>query len=121
VASNIYEDEGATVVELPWTDYVRAISSRFWNALFEDPLEEIASLTQTDELHVYNTSFDALLNKVNLSETQAVTLYLKGLKPEIRGPVKMFKPRTLHEAYGLAKIQNINNHNLDAKLKTVKA
>ncbi|KAD1729244.1 hypothetical protein E3N88_42387 [Mikania micrantha] len=32
--------------------------------MFEDPMEEIASLTQTDDLHTLNTSFDALLNKV---------------------------------------------------------
>ncbi|KAD2394077.1 hypothetical protein E3N88_41054 [Mikania micrantha] len=106
---------GATVVELPWADYVRAISARFSNAMFEDPMEEIASLTQTDDLHSLNTSFDELLNKVSISETQAVSLYLKALKPEIRGPVKMFKPKTLHEAYGLAKIQDHNNRISDPK------
>ena len=100
---------GAAVAELSWEDYVRAISTWFSNAMFEDPMEEIGSLTQDDDLHDYNNAFYALLNKVTLSETQTVSLYLKGLKPEIRGLVKMFKPRTLHEAYGLAKIQNINN------------
>ncbi|XP_076907379.1 uncharacterized protein LOC143563805 [Bidens hawaiensis] len=88
----------ATVAELPWEEYVRAISSRFSDSMFEDPLEEIASLTHADSLLDYNNSFDALLNKVSISETQAVS-----------GPVKMFKPRTLHEAYGLARIQNNNN------------
>ncbi|KAL6577614.1 hypothetical protein OROMI_009942 [Orobanche minor] len=42
----------ATVAELPWEIYVRAISSRFSYAMFED-------------LHDYNTTFDALLNKKN--------------------------------------------------------
>ena len=107
----------ATVAEIPWHDYVRSISARFSNAMFEDPLEELASLVQTDELQTYNNSFDALLNKVTLSETQAVSLYLKGLKLEIKGPVKMFKPQTLHEAYGLARIQAINNKSLMNKLK----
>ncbi|GJV46329.1 putative nucleotidyltransferase, ribonuclease H [Tanacetum coccineum] len=73
-----------------------------------------------DDLHEYNNAFDALLNKVTLSETQAVSLYLKGLKPEIRGPVKMFKHGTLHEAYGLAKIQNLNNTTLENKLTSAK-
>ncbi|GJS25424.1 putative nucleotidyltransferase, ribonuclease H, partial [Tanacetum coccineum] len=111
---------GATVAELTWENYMRAISSRFSNAMFEDPVEEIASLVQDNDLHEYNNAFDALLNKVTLSETQAVSLYLKGLKPKIRGPVKMFKPSTLHEAYGLAKIQNLNNTTLENKLTLAK-
>ena len=105
----------ATISEIPWNDYVKSISARFSNAMFEDPLEELASLNQTGTLHELNTAFDSLLNKVNLTETQAISLYLKALKPDIRGPVKMFKPRTLHEAYGLAKTQALNNENLEEK------
>ncbi|XP_076960274.1 uncharacterized protein LOC143636597 [Bidens hawaiensis] len=89
----------ATVTEIPWDDYISSISARFSNAMFEDPLEELVSLTQ----------------RVTLSESQAVSLYLKALKPNIRGPVRMFKPRTLHEAYGLAKTQALNNENLEQK------
>ena len=111
---------GATVSEISWDDYVRSIKTRFSNAMFEDPLEELASLNQTGTLHELNTAFDALLNKVTLTETQAVSLYLKALNPDIRGPVKMFKPKTLHEAYGLARIQSLNNDNLEGKLKTGK-
>nr|GEU36278.1 putative reverse transcriptase domain-containing protein [Tanacetum cinerariifolium] len=77
-------------------------------------------LIQDDYLHEYNNAFDVLLNKVTLSETQAVSLYLKGLKPEIRGPVKTFKPGTLYEAYRLAKIQNLNNTTLENKLTLAK-
>ncbi|GJU63128.1 hypothetical protein Tco_1244963 [Tanacetum coccineum] len=40
------------------------IYSRFSNAMSEDPMEEIASLIQDDDLHEYNNAFDALLNKV---------------------------------------------------------
>ncbi|XP_022031762.1 uncharacterized protein LOC110932814 [Helianthus annuus] len=109
---------GATISEVPWEDYVRSISARFSNAMFEDPLEELAALNQTGTLHELNTTFDSLLNKVNLTETQAISLYLKALNPDIRGPVKMFKPRTLHEAYGLAKQQSSNNDNLEGKLKS---
>ncbi|XP_076925344.1 uncharacterized protein LOC143588128 [Bidens hawaiensis] len=97
---------------ISWRDYVLAITTRFSNAMFEDTMEELASLNQGDDLQVYNSAFDRLLNKVTISESQAISLYVKGLKPEIKGPIKMFKPRTLHEAYGLARIQNINNMNL---------
>nr|GEW21105.1 hypothetical protein [Tanacetum cinerariifolium] len=106
---------GATVSKITWADYVRALSARFSNAVFEDPLEELASLNQTDSLNDYNAKFDGLLNKVTLSELQDVSLYLKGLKQEIRGPIKMFKPSTLREAYGLEKIQSMNNDHLEGK------
>nr|GEY14246.1 hypothetical protein [Tanacetum cinerariifolium] len=81
-----------------------------------DPLEELASLNQTGTLHDLNMAFDALLNKVNLTESQAISLYLKALSPDIRGMVKMFRSRTLHEAYGLAKTQALNNESLEEKI-----
>ncbi|XP_076894434.1 uncharacterized protein LOC143628920 [Bidens hawaiensis] len=112
-----------SVADLPWADYVKAISARFSNAMFEDAMEEIASLVQIiddiDGLHDYNSGFDRLLNKVTISEPYAVSLYVKGLKPRIKGPVKMFKPQTLHEAYGLARLQTINNTSLMNRLKDV--
>ncbi|GKC06479.1 retrotransposon protein, putative, ty1-copia subclass [Tanacetum coccineum] len=83
---------GATVSEITWADYVRALSTRFSNAMFEDPLEELASLNQTDSLHDYNAKFDGLLNKVTQTGNQ----------------------RT-REAYGLAKIQSTNNDHLEGK------
>nr|GEZ78347.1 hypothetical protein [Tanacetum cinerariifolium] len=33
---------------------------------------------------------------VNLTESQAISLYLKALSPDIRGMVKMFRPRSRH-------------------------
>nr|GFA31786.1 hypothetical protein [Tanacetum cinerariifolium] len=39
--------------------------------MFEDSMEEIASLIQDDDLHEYNNAIDAHLNKVTLSEIQA--------------------------------------------------
>nr|GEV78714.1 hypothetical protein [Tanacetum cinerariifolium] len=106
----------ATVAEIQWDEYVRSILARFSNAMFEDPLEELASLNQTGTLHDLNTAFDALLNKVNLTESQAIRLYLKALSPDIKGMVKMFRPCTLHKAYGLAKTQALNNESLEEKI-----
>ncbi|MFS7961699.1 putative retrotransposon gag domain-containing protein [Helianthus anomalus] len=117
------KNRNATVAKVPWADYVRSISARFSDAMFEDPMEEIASLVQlTDNakgLQEYNSGFDRLLNKVTVSEPYVVSLYLKGLKPEIKGPVKMFKPQTLREAYGLARIQTMSNTCLMKRFKAV--
>nr|GEY38514.1 hypothetical protein [Tanacetum cinerariifolium] len=102
--------------ETPEGMKLRSISARFSNAMFVDPLEELTSLNQTGTLHDLNTAFDVLLNKVNLTESQAISLYLKALSPDIRGMVNMFRPRTLHEAYGLAKTQALNNESLEEKI-----
>nr|GFA12462.1 retrovirus-related Pol polyprotein from transposon 297 family [Tanacetum cinerariifolium] len=53
----------ATIFEIPWNDYVKSISARFSDAMFEDPLEELASLNPTGTLHELNTTFDSLLKK----------------------------------------------------------
>ncbi|XP_076919635.1 protein LATERAL BRANCHING OXIDOREDUCTASE 1-like [Bidens hawaiensis] len=54
----------ATVAKLPWEEYVRAISSRFSNSMFEDPLEEIASLTHADSTTTIHSMPCSLLDKV---------------------------------------------------------
>nr|GEZ06451.1 hypothetical protein [Tanacetum cinerariifolium] len=48
------------------------IYSRFFNAMFEDPMEEIASLIQDDDLHEYNNAFDTLLNKGQLPQKRGL-------------------------------------------------
>ncbi|XP_076942382.1 uncharacterized protein LOC143612235 [Bidens hawaiensis] len=92
-----------------WFD---AITNRFSPDMFEDAMEEIASIAHTDELNECCNKFNRLLNKVSITESQAASLFLKGLKEEVKGPVKLFKPRTLHEAYRLARTQNVNNARL---------
>nr|GEY43348.1 putative mitochondrial protein [Tanacetum cinerariifolium] len=63
MAPSLLKTRGATVTELTWENYVWAISSQFSNAMFEDPMEEISSIIQDDDLHEYNNAIDAHLNK----------------------------------------------------------
>ena len=54
----------------------------------------------------YKGQFEALSNKIrDLSESHKLSCFLNGLRDEIRLPVKMLNPKTLNEAFGLAKIQ----------------
>ena len=54
----------------------------------------------------YKGNFEILSNRiVGLSEAHKLSCFLSGLKDEIRLPVRMLVPKTLNEAYGLAKIQ----------------
>ncbi|KAD4180242.1 hypothetical protein E3N88_28833 [Mikania micrantha] len=95
-----------SIENLPWRDYVRSIMARFADFDLEDAMEELKSLYQTGTLKEYCDAFDLLLNKVSITEIQAVSLFVGGLKPEIKCIVKMFKPKSLREAYSLAKKQD---------------
>lgn len=53
----------------------------------------------------YQDQFESLLNRVDLSEEHAISLFIGGLQQEIRMVSKMFKPRTLSDAYSLARLQ----------------
>ncbi|GJW47619.1 gypsy/ty3 retroelement polyprotein [Tanacetum coccineum] len=59
--------------------------------------------------------FEALMNKVELSEAYAVSLFIGGLKDEISMSVRMFKPNTLTDVYCLAKMQGATLHVLKTK------
>ncbi|XP_022019619.1 uncharacterized protein LOC110919665 [Helianthus annuus] len=91
---------------IPWADYVRSITARFSDNLWEDAMEEIKNLQQTGSLSDYCNAFDNLMTKVVLSKEYTASLFVGGLKPEIRCLVKVFRPRTLREAYAMAKQQD---------------
>ncbi|KAD2393165.1 hypothetical protein E3N88_40142 [Mikania micrantha] len=97
---------GKSLSELPWNDYVRSISTRFASRLIEDAMGALKALNQTSSLDDYCDEFDLLLNKVSIPEKYAISLFLEGLKPEIRCHVKLFKPTTLRDSYSLARLQN---------------
>ncbi|KAD4586142.1 hypothetical protein E3N88_23743 [Mikania micrantha] len=92
--------------DLPSKDYVRSIMAQFADFDLDDAMKELKALYQTGTLKEYCDAFDLLLNKVSITETQAVSLFVGGLKPEIKCMVKMFKPKSLREAYSLAKKQD---------------
>nr|GEV55336.1 retrotransposable element Tf2 [Tanacetum cinerariifolium] len=54
-------------------------------------------------------SFEALLNKVNLDDSCAISLFIGGLKEEITYAMRMFKPTSLTEVFSLSKLQEASN------------
>ncbi|KAI7747126.1 hypothetical protein M8C21_004673 [Ambrosia artemisiifolia] len=69
-------------------------------------MEDIENITQTGYFQDYCVSFDILLTKVILSEDYATNLFIMGLKSEIRIWVQLMSPKTLMEAYEMARNQN---------------
>ncbi|GAV63614.1 gag-asp_proteas domain-containing protein [Cephalotus follicularis] len=90
---------------IPWLDYVNAISCRFGDLAYEDPLVDLKNLSQTSYVVDYMDAFDTFLNKTELSNENAISLFLGGLRPEIQLPLRLFNPQTLQIAYSMAKLQ----------------
>lgn len=86
--------------DLSWTEYVLDL-----NEGFEDPMEAIKNLRQNGSVKDYQAEFDRLLTGINLSTENAISCYLGGLKPELNKAVKIQVPRTLMQAYKVARLQ----------------
>lgn len=72
---------------------------------FEDSMEDIKNLQQTEDVRTYQADFDRLLNGANLSNENAISCFLGGLKHELNKAVRMQAPKTLMQVYKLAKLQ----------------
>ena len=85
---------------------MEALLIRFGLSAYEDPMEALTRLRQTSNVIGYKGQFKALSNRIrDLSENHKLSCFLSGLRDEIRLPIKMLNPKTLNEAFGLAKIQ----------------
>ena len=71
-----------------------------------DDMNELKELKQTGSLRDYFKAFEVLLDKAQLNEEQALRCFLAGLEHELKMMVTMFNPKTLKEAYSLAKLQD---------------
>jgi hypothetical protein len=89
-----------------WNDFVRAVQMRFGPATYDDPMETLTKLRHTHSVVAYKGQFEALSNRIrNLSEAHKLSCFMSGLRDDVRLAVKMQGPRSLGEAYALAKIQ----------------
>ncbi|GJZ10399.1 putative mitochondrial protein [Tanacetum coccineum] len=77
-----------------WEDYKKALLATF-DTDFEDPLSELKNLKCDDTVQKYHEKFELLLNKVDMPEAHAISLFLGGMPQSISLPVRMFKPKSL--------------------------
>ncbi|KAH0709730.1 hypothetical protein KY290_011134 [Solanum tuberosum] len=87
-----------------WEEYVRSLRHKFGTSTYFDPLSELVSLRQTGTVQNFLDQFDKLLNGVDLTEDQAVSCLLAGLKLEIVVQVKLLNTRSLMKAFNQAKL-----------------
>ncbi|KAF2314728.1 hypothetical protein GH714_030215 [Hevea brasiliensis] len=73
----------------------------------EDSLEDLRNLKQEFNLQDYWNSFNKLYSKARVQEEQALNFFLNGLVDELQLVVRMFKLKTIADAYNLAKLQEL--------------
>jgi hypothetical protein len=89
-----------------WDNFARAIQLRFGPPSYDDPMELLIKLKHVNSIEEYKGLFESLSNRIrNLSSMHKLNCFMSGLKDEVRLAIKMQGPRTLGEAYALAKIQ----------------
>uniref|UniRef100_A0A2N9EHG3 Ty3 transposon capsid-like protein domain-containing protein n=1 Tax=Fagus sylvatica TaxID=28930 RepID=A0A2N9EHG3_FAGSY len=89
-----------------WDNFARAIQLRFGPPSYDDPMELLIKLKHVNSIEEYKGLFESLSNRIrNLSSMHKLSCFMSGLKDEVRLAIKMQGPRTLGEAYALAKIQ----------------
>ena len=88
-----------------WDVFVKALQTRFGVTAYNDPMEALTLLKQTSSMVAHKGNFEILSNRlVGLSKSHKLSCFLSGLKDEFRLLVTMLVPKSLNEAFGLAKI-----------------
>ncbi|GJU69088.1 disease resistance protein [Tanacetum coccineum] len=100
-----------------WEHFEVEVVKRF-GVLYDDPIVELKNLKQTGSVQHYQEAFEALLNKVDLPEPIAVSMFMRGLKSEVGTPMRMFQANTLSESYQLARMQEATNTILKPRYNT---
>lgn len=88
---------------LTWDEYVYALADRF-GAEYLDPMTELVRLKQTGSVKDFQANFDNVLFRLSISNKNAISIFLNGLKPEISDDVRIGKPSTLPQAYHLPRL-----------------
>jgi hypothetical protein len=89
-----------------WDNFARAIQLRFGPPSYDDPMGLLIKLKHVNSIEEYKGLFESLSNRIrNLSSMHKLNCFMSGLKDEVRLAIKMQGPRTLGEAYAMAKIQ----------------
>ena len=101
-----FQDAENSSLFIDWEAFVKAVHVRFGATSYDDPMESLRRSKQTSSVLAYKGQFKAISNRVqSLSESHKLSCFLSGLKDEVRLLVRMLGPKTLNEAFGLAKMQ----------------
>ncbi|KAH0693406.1 hypothetical protein KY285_020503 [Solanum tuberosum] len=87
-----------------WNEYVMAMVEIF-GTNFDDPMEEIKKIKQVGSVKEYQLVFEINLTRVSLSQENAVSCFIGGLKHELNIVVKITNLTSLSQIYMTARMQ----------------
>ncbi|KAH0650469.1 hypothetical protein KY284_030381 [Solanum tuberosum] len=87
-----------------WTEYVMAMVDRF-GTNFYDPLEEIKKIKQVGSMKEYQAMFERHLTRVKLSQENAISCFIMGLKSKLNIAVKITSPISFSKAYKCVRLE----------------
>ena len=82
-----------------WPEFYEEMILQYGPDDLDDPLAALANLKQTGTVQEYHKSFIRLAHLVDESEKNLISLFLSGLREDLRGKVKLDKPLTMVSAY----------------------
>ncbi|GKV33977.1 hypothetical protein SLEP1_g42408 [Rubroshorea leprosula] len=91
-----------------WRDYIFDMSLRFGEGEMQDPIILWKNLNQTCSVNDYQRDFEKIRSRVKCSEKQAMAMFVGGLKEELQHPVACYNPKSVVEAYSIAKQQELS-------------
>ncbi|KAJ0453998.1 putative retrotransposon gag domain-containing protein [Helianthus annuus] len=88
-----------------WPEFVRALELRFGPSTYENHQTTLFKLQQTTSVIAYQAEFEKISNRVvGLTPEVLKNCFISGLKQEIHSELALHHPRTLHDAYSIAKL-----------------
>lgn len=92
-----------------------AVEKRFGPSEYEDSFGKLKKLVQTGTLATYQHMFEQLANKIpGVPEHALVSCFVSGLRTDLRKEIQVYKPQSLVQAVGLAKL--FEDKSLDKRL-----
>ncbi|XP_077242441.1 uncharacterized protein LOC143882949 [Tasmannia lanceolata] len=92
-----------------WDELVAALCTRFGPNALEDFTGALTNLQQETTVKDYQEQFEELAARTKgLRDEFFISCFTSGLKEEIRSVVQLFKPSTISQASGMARLQEEN-------------
>jgi hypothetical protein len=89
-----------------WVSFIQALEKRFGPTEYEDPEGELSKLRQTSTVAAYQSQFENLAQRIDgLLDRFLTRTFISGLKDDIKTNVNSFRPTSLKDAIGLARLQ----------------
>lgn len=101
-----FQDAEDSGIFTSWDSFVKALLLRFGDSPYDDPMESMKKLRQMGSVADYKSQFESLSSILReVSYKIKLSCFIGGLKDEIRYPIRLLNPAKMHQAFGLAKLQ----------------